>query len=309
MRILVVGAGATGGYFGGRLLEAGADVTFLVRPGRAAQLQADGLRITSPHGDVTLQPPLVTAGQLRPEYDVILLAVKAYALEAAMRDMAPGLTPDAMILPLLNGMRHIDRLVERFGDAAVLGGICLVATVVDPAGRITQLAPMQELSYGERSGAISERVRTLDAALQGAGFTARMSEMILPGMWEKWTFLATLGALTCLLRGPVGAIVAAPGGLTVAEAILAECASVSAAEGFAPGEAFLTRIRGMVTASGSTLTSSMYRDLQANAPVEADQILGDMLVRGDRHGLALPLLRAAYAQLSVYMAGLGAKAG
>lgn len=308
MRILVVGAGATGGYFGGRLLEAGADVTFLVRPGRAAQLQADGLRISSPHGDVTLQPPLVTAGQLRPEYDVILLAVKAYALDAAMRDMAPGMTADAVILPLLNGMRHVDKLIERFGEGAVLGGICLVATMVDPAGRIMQLAPMQELSYGERSGPISERVRALDAALQGAGFTARASETILPGMWEKWTFLATLGALTCLLRGPVGAIVAAPGGLAVAEAILAECASVSAAEGFPPGEAFMTRIRGMVTASGSTLTSSMYRDLQAHAPVEADQILGDMLARGDRHGLSLPLLRAAYAQLSIYMAGLAAKA-
>jgi 2-dehydropantoate 2-reductase len=303
MRILVVGAGATGGYFGGRLLQAGRDVTFLVRPGRAAQL-ANGLQIVSPHGDVTLQPPLVTADRLGADYDAVLLAVKAYALDAAMRDLAPAMTRGAMIIPVLNGMRHVDQLIERFGDAAVIGGLCLVAAMVDDAGRIVQLAPMQELAYGERDGRVTDRLRTLDATLQGAGFTARLSETILQGMWEKWTFLAALGALTCLMRGPIGAIVAAPGGLAVTEGILAECAAVAEAEGFTPGEAFMTRIRGMVTSAGSPLTSSMYRDLQAGGPVEADQILGDMLVRAARHGLATPLLGAAYAQLSIYQAGL-----
>jgi 2-dehydropantoate 2-reductase len=303
MRILVVGAGATGGYFGGRLLEAGADVTFLVRPKRAAQLQADGLRIVSPHGNVTLQPPLVTADTLQPGYGVVLLAVKAYALDAAIDDLAPAMADGTMILPILNGMRHIDRLVHRFGEAAVIGGVCIVATMLDPAGRIVQLAPMQELSYGERDGSLSSRVKALDAALQGAGFTARLTDGVMQAMWEKWTFLATLGALTCLLRGPIGAIVAAPGGLATAEALLAECAAVSAAEGFPPGAAFMGRIRGLITAPDSTLTSSMYRDLQSGAPVEAEQILGDMQLRAEQHGLPTPLLRAAFAQLSIYQAG------
>ena len=307
MRILVVGAGATGGYFGGRMLQAGRDVTFLVRPGRAAQLRKDGLCITSPHGDVTLQPKLVTADQLGADYDAILLTVKAYTLPAAMQDIAPAMTGDAMIIPVLNGMRHIDLLTERFGDAAIAGGVCVVAAMVDPAGRIVQLAPMQELSYGERDGTTTPRMRAWDEAMQGCGFTAKLSGSILQGMWEKWTFLATLGALTCLMRGPIGAIVAAPGGQAVAEAMLAECASVSAAAGFPPSEAFMTRIHGMVTAAGSPLTSSMYRDLQANAPVEADHILGDMLTRAEHHALPTPLLRAAFVQLSVYQAGLAPK--
>jgi 2-dehydropantoate 2-reductase len=304
MRILVVGAGATGGYFGGRMAQAGRDVTFLVRPGRAAQIAADGLQIISPHGDVTLQPKLVTASDLTADYDAVLLTVKAYALDAAINDLKPAMAGGAMIMPVLNGMRHIDRLIAEYGDAAVLGGVCVVASMVDAAGRIVQLAPMQGLSYGERSGAITDRICALDETIQGCEFPGTLSETILQAMWEKWTFLATLGALTCLMRGSIGALVAVPGGRDVALGMLAECVSVATAEGFPPSEAFLTRIKAMVTLEGSPLTASMYRDLQAGAPVEADQILGDMLVRASGHGLATPLLQAAFTQLSIYQAEL-----
>lgn len=304
MRILIVGAGATGGYFGGRMVQAGRDVTFLVRPGRAAQLKAHGLQITSPHGDAVLQPRLVTADALTPDYDVVLLSVKAYALGSAIADLAPAMTRGAFIMPVLNGMRHMDTLVEQFGSPAVIGGVCLVASMIDADGRIVQLAPMQELSYGERDGSVTSRIDALDAMMQDCGFTARKSTTILQAMWEKWMFLATLGALTCLMRGSIGAIVAAPGGPGLAEAMLAECASVAAAEGFPPSASFLTRIGGLVTAAGSSLTSSMYRDMVAGGPVEADQILGDMLVRATHYGLATPLLAAAFANLSIYQAGL-----
>lgn len=304
MRVLIVGAGATGGYFGGRMLQAGRDVTFLVRPGRAAQLEANGLQITSPHGDVTLQPRFVTAGALTPSYDVVLLSVKAYALGSAIDDLSPVITGNTFIMPVLNGMRHMDRLIDRFGSAAVIGGVCIIASMTDPAGRIVQLAPMQELSYGECDGSVTARIEALDAVMQGCGFTARASSTILQAMWEKWTFLATLGGLTCLMRGTIGDIIAAPGGLMLAEAMLAECSSVATADGFPPSGPFMTRITGMVTAAGSPLTSSMYRDLIANAPVEADQILGDMLVRAQRHNLKMPLLSAAFAQLSIYQTSI-----
>ena len=307
MRILVVGAGATGGYFSGRMLEAGRDVTFLLRPGRAAQIRADGLQIVSPHGDVTLQPKIVTADQLTPDYDAVLLTVKAYVLDAAMADLAPAMTGGAFIFPVLNGMAHIDKLVARFGEAAVIGGVCAIASTVDSAGRIKQLAQMQELTYGERNGTVSDRVRALDAAVQGSGFGATLSETIMQAMWEKWTFLATLGALTTLLRGSVGAIAAAPGGAALAEGMLAECTAVATADGFPPREAFLNRSRGNITAAGSPLTASMYRDMLGGAPVEADQILGDMLARAAMHRLSTPLLQAAYAQLSIYQAGLAKK--
>ena len=155
MRLLVVGAGSTGGYFGGRLAQAGRDVTFLVRPRRAAQLRESGLQIVSPHGNVTVRPKLVTAGEIDAPYDAVLLGVKAYSLDAAIDDFAAAVGPETMIIPTLNGMRHIDILEERFGKEPVAGGVCKVAATIDPDGRIVQLAQFQELAYGERDGSVS----------------------------------------------------------------------------------------------------------------------------------------------------------
>src|SRR5438552_2436238 len=165
MRILIVGPGAVGGYFGGRLAQAGRDVTFLVRPSRAKQLAQDGLRIISPHGDAVITPKLVSAEHIDAPFDLVFLSVKAYALEAAMNDFAAAVGPETMILPVLNGMRHIDLLTKRFGEHAVIGGVCLVVAEIDDAGRIVQLADIQRLAYGERKGESTPRLQTLDAAL------------------------------------------------------------------------------------------------------------------------------------------------
>lgn len=306
MRILVVGAGATGGYFGGRLAQAGRDVTFLVRPGRAEQLRREGLRLVSPHGDATLAPQLVTAGHLTSTYDVALLSVKAYALDQALDDLAPAVGPDTMVLPVLNGLRHLDTLTGRFGETRVLGGVCVVATMLDDQGRIVQLADTQELVYGELSGAASARVGALDRLMQGGGFTARASPAIVQEMWEKWVFLATLGGITCLLRGTVGEIEAAPGGADLARQLFSECAAVATAAGYPPRDAFTARITATVTAPGSPLASSMYRDLQRQRRVEVDHILGDLLARAERLGVPAPLLAAAVAHLTIYQRRLPA---
>lgn len=300
MRILIVGAGATGGYFGARLAEAGRDVTFLVRPARAARLRQNGLQIISPHGDLTLTPKLVEAGGISAPYDAVLLTVKAYALEAALDDLAPAIGPETMILPVLNGMRHVDRLVERFGEAATAGCVCKVATVLDEQGRILQLNKMQDLAYGERDGRPSARMQRLDAVMQGAGFDARLSADITQEMWEKWVLLATLGGITCLMRGHVGEVGAAPGGHAFIRAFLAEVVAVATAAGHPPGAEFVARTEAQFTAAGATQTSSMFRDLQKGAPVEAEQIVGDLLARGAALGVATPLLAVANTHLGVY---------
>lgn len=300
MRLLVVGAGATGGYFGGRLAQAGRDVTFLVRPGRAAHLRAHGLQIISPHGDVTLAPELVTAGTIASPFDVVLLTVKAFALAAALDDLAPAVGPQTMILPVLNGMKHMDTLAARFGTKAVIGGVCKVAATIDSDGRIVQLAKFQELAYGEMDGAISDRMKELDTFMQGAGFNAHLSSMIAREMWEKWVFLAGLGAITCLMRGTIGETAAAPGGIEFVRRLLAELGVIAAASGFAPGDKFLADTAAALTLQGSPLTSSMYRDLQNGSAIEADQIIGDLLARGRQMSVETPLLVAAYAHLCVY---------
>ena len=201
MRILVVGAGSTGGFFGARLAQAGRDVTFLVRPAREQVLRENGLRVLSSHGDFSLAPRLVTADSLDGPYDLVLLTVKAYALEAALDDLAPAIGPDSMILPVLNGMHHVDAVTRRFGAGVLLGGVCKIASTLDAQGRIVQYGTLNELAYGEMDGSQSERIQRVDECLRGAGFDARLSASIHREMWEKWILLASLGGITCLMRG------------------------------------------------------------------------------------------------------------
>ena len=299
MRVLVVGAGAVGGYFGGRLAQAGRDVTFLVRARRAEELKERGLRIVSPYGDLTLDPAVVTTEQIAGPYDLILLGVKSYSLEDAMDSLAPAVGSGTMILPALNGMRHIDRLSMRFGKC-VLGGVCLVAAEVGKDGTIRQLADFQKLIYGELDGPPTPRIEAVDATLRGAGFETAVSDHILRDLWQKWVQLASLGAVNCLLRGSIGQIVAIPGGADLCLTILGECAEIAKASGFAQSEAFLKQHGAALTANGVATTSSMFRDLRKGLPVEADTIVGDLLRRGQELGLKTPLLEAAFVNLSIY---------
>ncbi|MGE0717918.1 MAG: ketopantoate reductase family protein [Alphaproteobacteria bacterium] len=302
LRILVVGAGAVGGYFGARLVEAGRDVTFLVRAGRARQIERDGLVIVSPFGDATLRPKLTSAASLAGPFDVILLGVKAYTLEGAVADMAPAVGPDTMIVPMLNGMRHLDVMAARFGEKPVLGGVCRVSTELDPAGRILQHARFQQLAYGEQDGSMTPRIARLDETLKGAGFDTEASTTIMQAMWDKWVQLATMGAVSCLLRGTPGEVATVPGGAQVARAILDECVAVADAWGRRPSDDHVSRLVAVVTDAGSKIASSMYRDLRKGAAVEADQIVGDYLARGVAKGLETPLLQAAAVNLAVYQA-------
>jgi len=300
MRLLVVGAGSTGGYFGGRLVQAGRDVTFLVRPARAAQLRETGLRIVSPHGDATLHPRLVTADALADPYDAVLLTVKGFQLDAALADLAPAIGSETMILPVLNGMRHMDVIAERYSPRNVVGCALKVATVLEDDGRIVQLTPLQDLAYGELDGMATHRVQALDEFMRGAGFDARLSDAIRREMWEKWILLASLGAITCLIRGTIGEVEASPGGSAFALGLLDEVVSIAGAVGTPPSEAFLNAARSQLTAKGSPLVSSMYRDLQRGRPIEVEEIVGDLWRRGAAAGLSTPLLGAAYTHLALY---------
>ena len=307
MRILVVGAGAIGGYFGGRLLEAGRDVTFLVRQHRAAELAAAGLVIRSTNGDFSHSaPPTVLAADLDRPFDLILLSCKAYSLDDAISSFAPAVGPDTAILPLLNGMRHLDVLDQRFGAAHVLGGQCLIAATLDTERRVIHLNQNHELAFGERDGTLSDRVRAIEAAMRGARFEPRASRQILLEMWEKWVFLAAFAGSTCLLRAALGDIAAAPGGREIVLGLVDECRAIASANGFGPRDEFIERSRGMLIAAGSPLTASMLRDIENHSPIEADHIIGDLIRRGERNGALAGsgLLRLAYTHLKAYEARL-----
>jgi 2-dehydropantoate 2-reductase len=307
MRILVVGAGAIGGYFGGRLLQAGADVTFLVRPKRAAELADAGLVIKSPLGDVTLKnPPTVQADKPGEKFDVVLLSCKAFDLDDAIKSFAPAVGPRTAIIPLLNGMKHLDVLDAKFGRERVLGGLCAIAVTLNEKREVVHLQPLQSFTFGERDGKMTDRVRAIAEVLAKGNFGAKASEEIIQDMWEKWVFLASLAAMTCLMRTSVGNILASPGGEDFVLGMLDECSAVAAAEGHAPRAPYLERIRGMLTAEGSPMTASMFRDIKAGAPVEADHVIGDLIARGDAAKVPVPKLRTAYTHLKVYERTRGA---
>jgi 2-dehydropantoate 2-reductase len=301
MRVLVVGAGAIGGYFGGRLLESGRDVTFLVRPKRAAKLAETGLTIRSPQGDFhAASPQTVTADTLAAPFDLILLSCKAYDLDSALDDLAPAVGPETAILPLLNGMKHIDKLDERFGAERVLGGQCAISTTLDAEGRILHLNDLHALTYGERDGSRSARIEAVTALFAGAKFQPRLSESIMQEMWDKWVFIAAGAGITCLMRAAVGDIVAAGAG-DLTTGLFDEAASIAAASGYPLQDAVLQRGKTSFTTPGSRIMASMLRDIERGGPIEADHIIGDLLGRAPQPN-PNGLLRIVYAHLKAYEA-------
>ena len=301
LRILVVGAGAIGGYFGARLLQSGRDVTFLVRSRRAELLAEHGLRVVSAAGDVTIAaPPTVTAAALAPGFDLVILSCKAYDLDAAMADIAPAIGPDTAILPLLNGMRHVDILEARFGPRNVLGGQCVISTTLKDDGTIVHLNATHSLTYGERDGRASDRIGRIREALDGAGFDAILSDEITQAMWEKWVVLASMAGVTSAMRAPIGVINRAPGGRAFVLGLIDEVRQIAAAAGHAPRAAFLEETCAFLTNDQSPQTSSMFRDITNGARIEADHIIGDLLVRGERAGLPVARLATIYTHLKAY---------
>ena len=302
MRVIVLGAGATGGYFGGRLLEAGAEVSFLVRPARAERLKSTGLRIASPDGDASLKPALIVAGEPagRSEFGCALLACKAYDLEDAIATLSTHVGPQTMVLPLLNGMRHLERLDAAFGAGRVLGGLCGISSTLDDDGTIRHFSIPPRLVFGERAGGITPRVEALAAVMKGAKFEGRASDDIMQEMWEKVTVLAAMAAATCLMRAPVGAIVSSPGGSEFTKAMIDETVAIAAASGHAPRPAIHDRMVKMMTDPTSKLSASMLRDIERGGPTEGDHILGDMVGRGRALGIDTPNLERASLHLSTY---------
>jgi 2-dehydropantoate 2-reductase len=318
MRILVVGAGAIGGYFGARLAAAGRDVTFLVRPKRAEQL-ANGLFVRSPKGDVKIAAPKIVteatlpplgipsltpadrsvAARSREPFDLVLLSCKSYDLDSAMASIARAVGPATMVLPLLNGESHIDTLKRRFGVGAVLGGQCQISSTLDAQGHVIHLNEMQLLGFGELDGTRSARIEAVNENLSGANFEAQLSTRILQDMWEKWMFIATLAGITCLMRAALGDIATA-GGTDIALALFEECSAIAAKNGYAPHPVIGERVRKMLTAPGSTLTASMLRDVESHGKTEHEHVLGDLFARGQ--GTRAPVLEICLAHMRAYEA-------
>lgn len=304
MRILVLGAGGIGGYFGGLLAESGADVTFLVRPGRAAQLARDGLVVKSPLGDLTRAVHFLTGDGLADDgrYDLVLLTCKAYDLENAVAAIAPAMRQGTAVLPMLNGMRHLDQLDAAFGRSAVLGGMCQIAATLTGTGEVLHLNKLQHMVAGSREPGQDAIAQAFARVAEPARFDFRLSDDIAQDMWEKFVMLATMASMTCLMRGSVGDIMQADDGEELMLDTLEECGLVAHAAGHRPRPTFLTRARTILTERGSSFAASMLRDVERGGPTEAAHVVGDMLARARTANLPAPMLRVAWCHLQTHEA-------
>jgi 2-dehydropantoate 2-reductase len=307
VKVLVIGAGGVGGYFGGRLVQSGANVTFLVRPKRAQQLAERGLVIKSAVGDATLEVRTITSADAGQPFDLVLVTCKSYDLASSIEAAAPHMAAGAgLVLPLLNGMAHIDVLRETFGRDRVLGGLCAIFATLSPAGEVVQMEGQPpRIAFGRFEDQMERKVleqpaHAVEQMMGKANFNSKRVEPIEQGLWEKWVVLAAMAAGTCLMRGSIGAIVASENGKAMMEELLAETTAVARAAGYPPSEQHLTAARGVLTAAGSNATASMLRDIQKGGATEGDHIIGDMLRRARSFGLSTPLLRLANAHLQTY---------
>lgn len=309
MKILIAGAGATGGAFGTRLFEADRDVTFLVREARAQAMRADGLRFVAPGEDRTNHIPVLTAAELAAAepaaaghaaadssgstpFDLVIVAVKANGLESIIDDIRPAVGESTLIIPFLNGMAQIDRLVEEF-PGQVLGGLVkIVGTITD--GAIHQMTDLAVMTIGDLDGGVV--AEPIVEALDVPGYKLQILDNITDALWEKWIFIAAAGVVTCLFRAPVGAIMAAGGHAHIVE-IVDELEAVAAAGGHPVSAQARDMTLAMLTAEGSSFTSSLYRDVTSGLSSETEHILGHLASTAVDLGVATPLLNLTLVQL------------
>lgn len=309
MKILVLGAGAIGGFYGARLLQAGADLTFLVREPRQKRIQEQGLVVNSALGNFAGPVPTVTQAERDAGYDLVILTCKTYDLPQAMDAIAPAMASGASVLPFLNGLSAYDALDARFGKTHVLGGVAYIATMLTPEGRIDHYgtgdtvivgnrAPRAEKSAANASADVASAFHHLIARTPGE---RTLSPVIDQALWDKWVMIAAGALMCCLMRGNVGEILRTQDGKDLMEQAMNECASVARHAGFPLAAPTEQAMRGRLLDTTSTWSASMMRDIAGGAPrLEADAVVGDMAARATSFGIAVPLIRTAYANLQVY---------
>lgn len=300
MRILVVGAGSTGGFYGASLARHGRDVTFLVREKRAEKLREKGLVVHAHSGTFSLRPQIVVADEITAPYDLIILTVKSFGLAGAIRDITPAVGENTVILPILNGMKHLTTLRQTFGEDKVIGGLCKIHSTLNDEGEVLQMSALSQLVFGELDGSDSARIQEINQVFTDCGFDNKLSLSVQNDLWEKWLLLSTLGAVTCLSRGNTQQVLQSAGGDTLLNTIFSEVLAVVTACGYQQRPAVIATTLQTLSNPATPMTSSMYRDLHQGFQIEADQIIGDLVERAQAHSVPVPLLNAVWVNLQVY---------
>lgn len=268
MRILVLGAGGVGGFFGGRLVEKGEDVTFLVRSKRKKQLEERGLVIRSVNGDFSFQPKLITKEDRTAPFDVILFSTKAYHLNEAIQDLKPFVGESTVIIPLLNGIAHLSLLQKEFGEEKVIGGLCFIETTLNDEGEIVQTSAVNRLVFGEMKSQHAEKIKHISKAFAGTKSSFVLSENITQDMWHKYLFITVMSGVTTLMRAPIGPIRESEGGHDFIRNLFEECVQIMRCIGAPVKDDITEEHMKTIDKISYDMKSSMQRDMEKVRPLK-----------------------------------------
>ena len=303
MKILVLGVGGIGGFFGGHLHEIGADVTFLVRPKRRALLQANGLRIISPLGNLNLDPKLVLSDELKPVYDIILISCKTYDLDQAIIDLRPT-KGRGLIIPFLNGVTHMKKLDEEFGQDNVMGGVAHISSTVNKDGIIEHFSEFKKLTFGNRDLSKNNALKEFAEVCAKTKFDVALSDDINLDLWKKWVFISTVAGATTLFSCSLGEIVKSDFGKQIIIDLFNECRSIAQLYKYDYEDSEADIILKTITTPGSPIKASMQRDVEKKSFTEHEQIFGDLINKGQKYSFDCPILMSCYVRMNVYQRNL-----
>jgi 2-dehydropantoate 2-reductase len=299
LRIAVFGSGAVGGYFGGRLAQAGEDVQFIARGEHLAAIREYGLRVSSIEGDFLVRPTRVTddPSALGP-IDVVLLGVKAWQVPQAAEAMRPLVGERTFVVPLQNGIEAPEQLAAVFGASRVLGGLCRILAYVESFGHIRHAGVAPYIAFGELGASSSTRAEALRQTFSRArGVTAEVVSDIGAAMWSKFVFIAALSGVGALTRAPIGVIRSQPESRRLLEQALEEIYAVAVANHIALPADTVEKTLAFIDNLPPDGTASMQRDIIQGRPSELEAQVGAVLRLGERQGIAAPLHRLIYAAL------------
>ncbi|SDK04864.1 ketopantoate reductase family protein [Sediminibacillus albus] len=295
MKIVVVGAGALGAYFGARWQEAGQDVTFLVRPKRAEQLRRNGLHIYSSHGDYQLdQLKLAEKVEDIDSADLVLLAVKGYHLEGTLDSLAALTAKGAKILPVLNGIEHISILQERLGEDAVLGGLSFIISTLDEQGNVVHTSKFHDLILGPLVSSQKKICEELADISRAANFTIKSSSDIETEMWKKYMFITAFSGITTAVNLPIGDIRNHPQTFHIAEQMLKEMKMLANHSQVKLSDDHINQAVAQLNGLDGDATSSMHQDRRKGATLEVEHLHGGALRLASRQGIDMPYTDSIY---------------
>ena len=299
MKILILGAGGIGGFFGGYLQQSGADVTFLVRPKRKDLLLKNGLKVISPLGNLKLKPNLVLAKELTPIYDIILISCKTYDLDQAILDLK--LTKGkGVIIPFLNGMTHLKKLDEAFGSENVMGGVAHISSTINKDGTIEHFSEFKKLTFGNRDLSKNHALKEFAEVCVKTKFDVVLSDDINLDLWKKWVFISTVAGATTLFSCSLGEIVKSDFGKKIIIDLFNECRSIAKLYKYDYEDSEADVILKTITTSGSPIKASMQRDVEKKSFTEHEQIFGDLINKGKKYNFECPILTSCYVRMNVY---------